>query len=352
MFGRSLSAGFDIVIGNPPYGIKYQKSYKSTLATSFPEGAGIADSYSYFILKGLSLLTNTGSLVFVIPNTFCDLEKGVEFRKHLLTQTTILSIWESGWVFSAAIVDTLVMHLSPHLPSQNHSICVLTDQSDELRLQSMFLKMPLSKIDFRTQLAQLALRDQIRKKTVELAQLFTVKAGVNLYELGKGDPPQTQEIVDSKPFTSIGRKESGWSMLCRGGDIDRYKFAHSAEYVRYGSWLAAPRDHEMFSLPKILMRRTDDRLRSIFDASGVVAVNSCHVIQLKGDQKDGEYKYLSALAILNSSVCQWAFKTDNPQMIGKIFSENELPRRKQRGIDSREEQSFAPQAAGNSTQGD
>jgi putative DNA primase/helicase len=31
---------------------------------------------------------------------------------------------------------------------------------------------------------------------------------------------------------------------------------------------------------------------------------------------------------------------------------NELPRRKQRGIDSRKEQSFAPQAAGNSTQGD
>ena len=321
MFGRSLADGFDIVIGNPPYGIKYPKTYKSTLATLFPKGADIADSYSYFILKGLKLLTKTGSLAFITPNTFCDLEKGVEFRKHLLTQTTIFSIWQSGWVFSAAVVDTLVMHLSPQPPKPDHSIYVLTDQDFESRPQSMFLEMPLSKIDFRTPVARLALRDQIRHVTVELGRLFTVKAGVKLYELGKGDPPQTQEVVDSKPFTAMGRKGADWSVLCRGGDVDRYKFTHRSEYVRYGPWLAAPRDQEMFSMPKILMRRTDDRLRSTFDKSGTVVVNSCHVIQLKGDLKNGEDKYLSALALLNSSVCQWAFETDNPQMIGKTFSE-------------------------------
>ena len=110
-------------------------------------------------------------------------------------------------------------------------------------------------------------------------------------------------------------------MLCRGGDIDRYKLIDRGEYVHYGRWLAAPRAEEMFSLPKILMRRTDDRLRSTFDKSGSVAVNSCHVIQLKGNHDNEEQKYLSTLALLNSSVCQWAFETDNPQMIGKTFSE-------------------------------
>lgn len=321
MFGASLAKGFDIVIGNPPYGIKFGKPSKSKLAELFPEGADVGDSYIYFILKGLSLLRPSGSLVFITPNTFCDLEKGVEFRKHLLAATTIFSIWQSGWVFNAAVVDTLVMHLAPHPPKPEHAISVLTEHGLESRPQALFLEMPLNKIDFRTPLPRLALRDQIRKQTVELSRLFTVKAGVKLYELGKGNPPQTQEVVDSKPFTGMIRNGSGWSVLYRGGDVDRYSFSQRTEYVRYGPWLAAPRDPEMFSSPKILMRRTDDRLRSSFDKSGAVAVNSCHVIQLNGSLTDAEQKYLAALAILNSSVSQWAFETDNPQMIGKTFSE-------------------------------
>jgi hypothetical protein len=36
----------------------------------------------------------------------------------------------------------------------------------------------------------------------------------------------------------------------------------------------------------------------------------------------------------------------------EYIDKNELPRRKQRGIDSRKEQSFAPQAAGNLTRKD
>jgi adenine-specific DNA-methyltransferase len=321
MFGRSLADGFDIVIGNPPYGIKYSKHQKNTLAALFPKGAEIADSYVYFILRSLDLLRNLGSLVFITPNTFCDLEKGEAFRKHLLTETTIFSIWQSGWVFSAAVVDTLVMHLSSRRPKPENKIRIFTDKNSESRSQTMFLGMPLNKIDFRTPTDRLALRDEIRQRTVELSQFFTVKAGVKLYELGKGVPPQTKEIVDSKPYTTIGRKEADWSVLCRGGDIDRYKLIDRGEYVHYGHWLAAPRAAEMFSLPKILMRRTDDRLRSTFDKSGSVAVNSCHVIQLKSNHDIEEQRYLSTLALLNSSVCQWAFETDNPQMVGKTFSE-------------------------------
>lgn len=321
MFGRSLEGGFDIVIGNPPYGIKYSKDQKKVLATLSPIGSEIADSYIYFILKSLDLLKSHGSLAFITPNTFCDLEKGESFRKYLLTETTIFSIWQSGWVFNAAVVDTLVMHLSPQRPKPESKINILIDQNLESRSQAMFLGMPLAKIDFRTPSSRLALRDEIRQRTVDLSQLFTVKAGVKLYELGKGEPPQTKDVVDSKPYTSFDKKDADWTVLCRGGDIDRYKLIDRGEYVHYGRWLAAPRDSEMFSLPKILMRRTDDRLRSTFDRSGSVAVNSCHVIQLKNNCDCKDQRYLSTLAILNSSVCQWAFETDNPQMVGKTFSE-------------------------------
>ena len=64
------------------------------------------DSYAFFILRGLGLLCKGGALGYIIPNTFCDLENGEEFRKHLLKATSLQNIWQSGWVFSAAVVDT------------------------------------------------------------------------------------------------------------------------------------------------------------------------------------------------------------------------------------------------------
>lgn len=91
--------------------------------------------------------------------------------------------------------------------------------------------------------------------------------------------------------------------------------------MHYGPWLAAPRSPDLFEPPKILMRRTDDRLRSCLDMTHAVCVNSCHVIKLLDSDSGRIEIYSSVLAILNSSACQWLFEVDNPQMVGKTFAE-------------------------------
>jgi hypothetical protein len=148
-----------------------------------------------------------------------------------------------------------------------------------------------------------------------------VKAGVKLYELGKGDPPQTREVVESKPFSRTGNCPPSWKILYRGGNITRYLLSDSGERVKYGPWLAAPRSPELFIPPKILMRRTDDRLLSSLDLSDSICVNSCHVIKLHNPGDDALFRYKTTLAVLNSKVCQWVFEADNPQMVGKTFAE-------------------------------
>ncbi len=321
MFGQSLARGFDIVIGNPPYGIKFAASQKTVLAKLYTKAARIGDSYSYFMLRGLGLLKATGTVAMIVPNTFCDLEGGFEFRAELLRSTTINEIWQSGWVFSAAIVDTVVIRLTRTKPPFDHMVNIMLEQGLQSRRQALFLESPLSKIDFRTSPQLTSIRDQIKKVSVDLSSLFTVKAGVKLYEVGKGSPPQTEAVVNSKPFTTIGGKPDGWRTLYRGGDIERYTIRDRGEGISYGPWRTAPRSPTLFSAPKLLMRRTDDKLRTCYDCSGAVAVNSCHVIQLKTSTSSDEIAYLVTLAILNSSVCQKVFEIDNPQMVGKTFSE-------------------------------
>lgn len=75
---------------------------------------------------------------------------------------------------------------------------------------------------------------------------------------------------------------------------------------------------ELFTSPKILMRRTDDRIKACIEKESSIAVNSCHVIKLKSEE---EYFYYYLLGIINSKLLQRIFELQNPQMVGKIFAE-------------------------------
>lgn len=318
---REYDSGFDIVIGNPPYGVKFPSILKQRLSAYYPQASKVPDSYAFFMLRGLALLRPSGALTYIVPNTFCDLENADTFRMHMLKNVAIHSIWQSGWVFSAAVVDTLVLILEASEPQPNHEIVVVTEESKNQKSQARFLKAPLAKIDFRTSDIVGELKDRVRRNTKSLSVDFYVKAGVKMYEKGKGSPPQSEAVVTTKPFSRTGQSPKGWRVLYRGGDVAPFRLTDSGERVKYGPWLAAPRSPELFESPKILMRRTDDRLRSSLDMSDAICVNSCHVIKLRAPGINALERYIEILAVLNSRVCQWVFEADNPQMVGKTFAE-------------------------------
>jgi hypothetical protein len=72
MFG--VTDGFDIVIGNPPYGAKYDQEHKKyfldnyiTAKTVKGKHKGSLDTYTLFIEKGFNLLKINGNLIFIVP---------------------------------------------------------------------------------------------------------------------------------------------------------------------------------------------------------------------------------------------------------------------------------------------
>ncbi|MGB6219386.1 Eco57I restriction-modification methylase domain-containing protein, partial [Haloferula sp.] len=178
--GSEIDSGFDIVIGNPPYGVKLAPLLKRRLSDNYPQASKIPDSYAFFILRGLTLLRPNGALAYIVPNTFCDLENADAFRMHLLENVAIHSIWQSGWVFSAAVVDTLVLVLEASQPKPTHEIAVVTDERKDRKMQARFLAMPLAKIDFRTSDSVGDLRERVRRDTKALSVDFYVKAGVKM----------------------------------------------------------------------------------------------------------------------------------------------------------------------------
>mgnify|MGYP001587704309 FL=1 len=318
MFG--IQNGFDICIGNPPYGIDFQESELKQVVSVFPQAKKIPDSYCFFILKSFDLLQKDAVLSFIVPNTFCDLENGDNFRRHLLENKKITALWQSGWAFESAVVDTLVLFAQNDIPERESLVSITIDGLSYTRKNSEFLSNQMMKIDYRNPPGKGDLVRKIKRLSVLLGGILEVKAGVKMYEKGKGEPPQTDEILTMKPYSKIGKTSRGWKILYRGTDVSRYSLKVRSEFVNYGPWLAAPRNPELFTSPKILMRRTDDRLMSCIDYDSAIAVNSCHVIKLKSHHTSQLfYEYL--LGILNSRLVQYVFEITNPQMVGKVFAE-------------------------------
>ena len=314
------AGGFDTVIGNPPYGIPFSDMEIRYLLTGFEDARKSPDSYCLFIIQAFRLLRQGGVLSFVVPNTFCDLENCDVFRRWLLEESTLTDLWQSGWAFKQAIVDTVVLRLEKKKSSAKNLVSISVDGQTYNRVARSFFANELAKIDYRNSEEDRQLARAIQQRSKPLGSLATVRAGVKMYEKGKGLPKQTERTMKDRPFSAIGTCPSGWRVLYRGEDVGRYELAPPKEFVNYGPWLAAPRSPELFDSPKLLMRRTDDRLLACAELDSAICVNSCHVIKLN-DLTAPTSSYFLLLGILNSKLLQRIFEIQNPQMVGKIFAE-------------------------------
>ena len=314
------AGGFDAVIGNPPYGVPFTGKESIYLSGFYSVARNFPDSYCFFMVKGLQLVRDGGFLSLIVPNTFCDLESCNDFRLWLLKNYSMDQIWQSGWAFKSAIVDTLVFVIRNKTPDLAAALNIRVQERAYTRKLSSFISNDLHKIDYRNSEEDRQLLNKILDDTIPLGNVAIVKAGVKLYEEGKGDPPQTKETLKERPYTTKDQEPDGWRILYRGKHIDKYRLLEVDEFVNYGPWLAALRSPKLFESPKILMRRTDDRIRACIENKSAIAVNSCHVISLK-DDLDVSLSYPYILGVINSKLIQHIFELQNPQMVNKVFAE-------------------------------
>jgi len=78
-------AGFDAVIGNPPY-IRVQEIGRDVAdycRTRFETPRGSFDAYLVFLERGLSLLAQNGRLGFIVPNKLFKLDFAQRMRALL-----------------------------------------------------------------------------------------------------------------------------------------------------------------------------------------------------------------------------------------------------------------------------
>ncbi|OYQ43489.1 type II restriction endonuclease [Flavobacterium aurantiibacter] len=306
--------GFDVVIGNPPYGVKLDNATINILKSNYPTGnSGILqDSYISFIVLGLCLGTSDSILSYIIPNTWRLINIASEFRKDSLSKFGLYKIDTFlKPVFDEAVVDCDIVFYDKRI---NETISLNINNAEKiLKSNQISVATLVSQNVINSHLTdnQYNLIQKLRAGTEQLKNIMSIKNGVKPYEVGKGNPKQTKVTLSEKPFTKSTKVDDTFVPLIGGSDFHRYTLKwNNDNYISYGPWLAAPRDAEIFEKgEKIIVRQTSDKLIATIIEKGFVMRNNTHI--LLSDKPNYKLKFI--LALLNSKLFDFIYWTINPE---------------------------------------
>lgn len=256
MFGAE--GGFDVVIGNPPYGARIDPELINKFRVLYPNSLkGKVESYRLFIECGLKITSNSGSLTYVVPNTWMFLEQAHQLRLHILRNTTIRTIISFPQSSFDATVDSVAFLLLKKLSSNNLVSVFELPLNESLTNLASYLNSGISYsqknwlnsnkaiISYGQNSRERDVIEKLRKNHPSFNDYIYIRQGLIPY--------LTKEEGKENKYISSTQVDSNWSEYLDGSRcVDRYSLKGSISYIKYGSWLYAPREKEIFELPRII----------------------------------------------------------------------------------------------------
>ncbi len=314
VFGEN--GGFDVVVGNPPYLFgrdwKYDdgRSYQYFLA-NYEVADYQFDMYVLFYERAIKLLSKTGKLGFITPNTWLNNQKTVKLRQFILSKTDfdVLADYTEVNVFKDAVVLPIVTILSLQKRMGNvvkieKAILEIAPEPFSTIEQAVWEKDELKIINFNLNQNDVALVEKLETGSKKLLDFAIVRKGIQIYETGKGTPPQKAEDAKNKIFESDFKVDDSYRPFLEGKDIETYQLRYQNRWLKYGKNLASPRDSVLFEGQRLVVRRiVGDRLIATFIEGDFTA---SQLLQTVKPFQPEISKYL--LAILNSSLIAFYFR--------------------------------------------
>ena len=313
-------AGFDVVIGNPPYGALFAREHVNYFKSRYQTSVWRCESYLLFIEQAFKLLKHNGSIGFIIPDTLLNLEFTQPARELLLRNSEMEQIISlPANVFSGATVDTIILlankkeYTHKYHPSKilvkcfgkKDTIILIDNPAKEFFVSA---KEWYDDNAFNLQVDELEKKllykiEVAKKKVVDIGVMFY---GIKAYQVGKGRPKQTEKIRNEKPFTSKIKKGKNWLPFYDGKHTGRYKlFWNDDNWLNYGEWLAEPRSPSVFEGEKILIRKITGKT---LIATYISNTSYCNTLLFILKLTDKIFSYKSILALLNSNLIGWYFR--------------------------------------------
>lgn len=317
--------GFDIVIGNPPYGVSIKDDYRKAVVTSWGNVPDY-EIYYYFIVLAAPLLKEKGIMSYIIPNTFLFNTFAKHFREMLVEKWNVLEILDCTKfpIFESAVVRKAINLFQKDSEGSKkvgyRNTANVTSFSDLLEREREFMTVEsLLTMNQNWGLAYFlptSIRNVVNlisSSPLAVKDVFPeISQGLIAYDKYKG---QSEEIIKSRAYHSFVYKD-GLKKWLWGEDVTRYNLTwNGKEYIDYCNGIANPRNPSFFVGKRMLVREITNP--SIFAALiEIEAYNDPSIIIVK-ESKDYPIEIL--VGIMNSKLATFFHFNHSPKATKGAF---------------------------------
>lgn len=315
--------GFDIVIGNPPYGAKFSAKEKKVLSRIY-EKSNVPDyeSADFFIEIGYKLLKTNGILSYIVPNMFMANVFAEKYRKHLINNwflKKVDNLSEIDVFESAKVRNCIVFFIKQEewnsaiftkITVENLNVKLLKKKTLHVQVLTENISNWLNLIE-KDEIA-IAIAKKMENESISLGEISDISQGLIPYDKYRG---HSEEIIKNKIWNADYQKDDTYRRELRGKDVDRYKLHwNGKDWISYGDWLAAPRKPDFFRYPRILVREiTNPRVFATYTEEEYY--NTPSIINCINFRIDIYY----VLGILNSELMSFYHNIMSPKAAKGLF---------------------------------
>ncbi len=307
--------GFDVVIGNPPYGATFNEQEKKYIKQNYTSYKYKFDSYVYFIELGLILLKPNGILEYITPIVWLSLDNCFPIRNIVVKENNLKRLFIHGeGVFEEAVVNTLSFQVEKKKPEDE--LLILNGANTFTTNKTEWITDDTLKIEFKMNFVEKTIINKIKSNSSFLSTFGAVIQGITPYDSYSG---QSQEIIKNKAYHFDHKKDKTCGKWLDGKNLNRYSITWENKWLSYGDWLAAPREKKYFIGQRILFREVPGKGRRIQASSTIEEFYYGHSISPFKPHKEFENDVDFILGIVNSKLISWYGNLTLPNFGKDVF---------------------------------
>jgi len=320
--------GFDVVIGNPPYGVTINGAERVFLAANLGKVPDFEVFY-WFINKANCILKENYQFSYIVPNTILFNLFAKKFRLEMFTIWHFEEILDctNFIVFEDATVRNVILMLRKEKDGEDITFRNTKDATTFLELirksQSVISKKYVENNNqnwgllFKLAPEIISLTSKIRQNSFRLSDLFPATSqGLIAYDKYQG---QSEEIIKNRVFHSFQKSSQFDKLWLYGEDVKKYVVKwNGKEYINYCDDIANPRDPKYFIGKRLLIREiTNPAIYTAITEDELY--NDPSIIIVKDNEEQHHIKLECVLAILNSKLATFYHFNSSPKATKGAF---------------------------------
>ena len=324
MFG--IDGGFDIVIGNPPYGVSIKGEYRKEAVRCLGNVPDY-EIYYYFIQAGRNLLVDNGTICYIIPNTWLFNTYARRFRETVLEKWNIIEILDCTKfkIFDATVLNSIITWQKSPLTIKRETVGyrktagsksfeeLISVPREQMNKKDVLLMNQNWGLAFSLDNLTVGIVNKITQSEITIEKVFPeISQGLIAYDKYRG---QSDKIIKSRAYHSFEYRE-GWKKWLWGEDVKRFVLSwNGQEYIDYCTGIANPRHPRFFTGKRLLVREiTNPSIYATITCEELY--NDPAIIIVKDNNL---YPIEVVLAILNSNLATFYHFNHSPKATKGAF---------------------------------